>query len=169
MNNHQKRKQYQMKLMRKKKINKKKENMFLNLNGELKFLNEYKLDKSQATCMACNSQYNVHYVGKSNVVEHSKNKQYVKNMLTFSVDRQLITTTIKPSHEKDEVAAAEATLVYHDVRHRMPYLARQCSTDILKTLFASSSIVKSLSCAKTKAAAIEVQVLAPYFAHIILK
>ncbi|CAF3835385.1 unnamed protein product [Rotaria magnacalcarata] len=36
-------------------------------------------------------------------------------MLTFSVDRQLITTTLKPNREKDEIASAEATLVYHAI------------------------------------------------------
>jgi hypothetical protein len=108
-------------------------------------------------------------VEKSDVVQHSKNKQHVKNMLAFTVDRQLITTTMKPSHEKDEVAAAEATLVYHGVRHRMSYLTHQCTTDVLKTLFVSSSIARSLSCAKIKATAIATEVLAPYFTDNVLK
>jgi hypothetical protein len=137
--------------------------------AEFKFLKEYKSDKSQATCMACNSQFNVHYGGKSDVVQHSKNKQHVKNMLTFNVDRQLITTTMKPTREKDEIAATEATLVYHSVRHRISYLAQQCTTDILKTLFAASPIARSLSCAKTKAAAIATEVLAPFFTDNVLK
>ncbi|CAF1209422.1 unnamed protein product [Rotaria sordida] len=81
-------------------------------------------------------------------------------MLTFSVDCHLITTTMKSSREKDEIAAAEATLVYHDVRHRISYIAQQCTIDVLKGLFASSSIVRSLSCAKTKVAAIATEVLA---------
>ncbi|CAF1516743.1 unnamed protein product [Rotaria sordida] len=90
-------------------------------------------------------------------------------MLTFSIDRQLITTAIKPTREKDEIAAAEATIVYHSVRHGISYLAQQCTTDVLKTLFASSSIAKSLSCGKTKAAAIATDVLAPYFTHIVVE
>jgi hypothetical protein len=31
---------------------------------EFKFLKAYKSDKSQATCMACNSQFSVHHGGK---------------------------------------------------------------------------------------------------------
>jgi len=137
---------------------------------EFKFLKEYKPDKSQATCMACNSQFSVHYGGKNDVIQHSKTKQHSKNMLTFSIDRQLITTAMKPIREKDEIAAAEATLVYHGVRHGISYLAQQCTTDVLQTLFASSSpIAKSLSCGKTKAAAIAKNVLAPYFTNIVLE
>ncbi len=119
--------------------------------------------------MACNCQFSVHYGGKNDVVQHSKTKQHSRNMLTFSIDRELITTAMKPIREKDEIAAAEATLVYHGVRHGISYLAQQCTTDVLKILFSSSSITKYLSCAKTTAAAIATNVLAPYFTDIVLK
>ncbi len=65
--------------------------------------------------MACNSQLIVHYGGKSDVVQHSKAKQHSTKMLTFSMDRHLITTTMKPIREKDEIVAGEATMVHHDV------------------------------------------------------
>ena len=65
--------------------------------------------------MACNSQFNVHYDRKCDVVQHSKTKQHSTKMLTFSMDHQLITTTMKPLQEKDEIATGEATIVYHDV------------------------------------------------------
>ena len=113
--------------------------------------------------MACNNQFSVHYGGKNDVVQHSKSKVHSKNMLTFSINRQLITATIKPTREKDEIAAAEATLVYHGVRHGISYLAQQCTTDVLKTVFSSSSITKSLSCGKTKAAAIATNILITLF------
>ncbi|CAF3372842.1 unnamed protein product [Rotaria sp. Silwood2] len=130
---------------------------------------QYKPDKTRVTCMACNNQFSVHYGGKSDVLQHSKNKQHLKNMLTFSLDRQLITKTMKPNREKDEVAAAEATLVYHAVRHGISYLAQQCTNDVLRILFGTSSIAKSIACGKTKAAAIATDVLAPYFTDLVLK
>ena len=37
--------------------------------SEFKFLKEYKSDKSQVTCMACNDQFSVHYGGKSDFFE----------------------------------------------------------------------------------------------------
>jgi hypothetical protein len=61
-------------------------------------------------------------------------------------------------------------MVYHSVRHGISYLAQECTTDVLKTVFGSSSyIAKSLSCRKTKAAAIVTDVLAPYFTQIVLE
>ena len=137
---------------------------------EYNFLKEYKPDQSQVTCMACNSQFNIHYGGKNDVLQHSKSKQHTKNMLTFNTNRQLITTTMKPIRENDQIAAAEAAIVYHSVRHGISYLAQQCTTNVLKTLFASSSsIAKSLSCGRTKAAAIATDILAPYFTQIVLE
>ena len=97
---------------------------------ELKFLKEYKPDQSQITCMACNRQFSIHYGGKNNVLEHSKSKEHSKNMLTFNVHRQLITTTMRPIREKDQVAAAEAAIGYHGVRHRILYSSQQCTTDV---------------------------------------
>ena len=137
--------------------------------NEFPFLKEYKPDKTRVTCMACNVQFSVYYGGKNDVLQHSKNKQHLNNILTFSIDRQLITSKMKPNREKDEAAAAEAALVYHSVRHGISYFAQQCTNDVLKILFVPSPIAKSLACGKTKAAAIATEVLAPYFTQIVLK
>ena len=50
------------------------------------FLKEYKLDQSQATCIACNQQFSIHYRGKADIEAIKK---------------------------KDEIAAAEGVLTYH--------------------------------------------------------
>jgi hypothetical protein len=51
-------------------------------------LREYKSDKSQATRMTCNSEFNVHYGGKDDVVQHSKSKQYfLKGSGYIHIDR----------------------------------------------------------------------------------
>jgi hypothetical protein len=121
------------------------------------------------TCIACNNQFSVHYGGKNDVLQHSKSKQHLINILTFSLDRELITTKMKPNCEKDEVAAAEATLVYNSIRHRISYLAQQCTNDVLRILFDSSSIAKYIACGTAKAAAIATDVLAPYFTDLVLK
>jgi hypothetical protein len=76
---------------------------------------------------------------------------------------------MKPNREADEVAAAQATLVYHGVCHSISYLAQECTNDVLKILFGSSSIGKSIACGRTKAAAIATDVLAPYFTDLVIK
>ena len=44
--------------------------------------------------MPCNNQLTVHYGGKGDVVQHSKSKQHFKYIQTFSVNGQLINTTM---------------------------------------------------------------------------
>ena len=51
---------------------------------------------------------------------------------------------MRTRREKDGAAATETTLVYHGVRHRISYLAQQCTNDLLRTLFSSSSFGKSI-------------------------
>ncbi|CAF4530924.1 unnamed protein product [Rotaria socialis] len=73
-----------------------------------------------------------------------------KNMKYYDVNQKLITTRIKPSREKDEIAAAEGVLVYHNIKHGHSYLAQQCLVNVCKTIFSSSPIATGLSCARTK-------------------
>ncbi|CAF4868999.1 unnamed protein product [Rotaria sp. Silwood1] len=80
----------------------------------------------------------------------------------------LITNTMKPSKEKDEIAAAEGTLVYHGVKHGHSYLSQQCLINVCKTIFASSTVANNLSCARTKATSIAVNVLSPCFTQHLL-
>ncbi|CAF5108051.1 unnamed protein product, partial [Rotaria sp. Silwood1] len=64
------------------------------------------------------------------------------------------TNTMTPFREKDEIAAAEGTLLYHGVKHGHSYLSQQCLTNVCKTIFASSTGANSLSCARTKSTSI---------------
>ncbi|CAF3630184.1 unnamed protein product [Rotaria sp. Silwood1] len=56
----------------------------------------------------------------------------------------LIINTMKPSREKDEIAAAECTLLYHGVKHGHSYLSQQCLTNVCKTTFASSTVANRI-------------------------
>ncbi|CAF1396996.1 unnamed protein product [Rotaria sp. Silwood1] len=141
---------------------------WLNLIEYQPFLKEYKPDPSQATCIVCNQQFSLYYRGKSDIDNHMKTKKHQNNMKSFDVNRQLITKTIKPSKEKDEVAAAEGVLVYHGVKHGHSYLAQQCTTNVCKAIFSSSSIANNLSSARTKSTCIALNVLAPCFTYTLL-
>jgi hypothetical protein len=129
------------------------------------FLKEYKPDTSQVTCIACNQQFSVHYRGKADVDNHIKTQKHQNNMKTFRINQQLITKTMKPSKEKEEVCAAEAVLVYHGVKHGHSYLSQQCTANVCKVIFSSSSVACNLSCARTKSTFIALNVLAPYFTN----
>ncbi|CAF1304803.1 unnamed protein product [Rotaria sordida] len=133
-----------------------------------RFLKEYKLDLSQATCIVCNQQFSIHYRGKTDIDNRMKTQKHQNNMKSFDMNQQLITNTMKPSKEKDEIAAAEGTLVYHGAKHGHSYLSQQCLINVCKTIFISSTVANSLSCARTKATSIAVNVLSPCFTQHLL-
>ncbi|CAF4928632.1 unnamed protein product, partial [Rotaria socialis] len=133
------------------------------------FLREYKPDSTKALCIACNEKFSIHYGGKNDIDRHIKLKRHIHNMKSFSINRQLITSTMKPNKESEEVAAAEGTFVYHGVKHGHSYSSQQCTTNVIKTIFSScSAIGKSMSCGRTKCSSIALNVLAPYFTQQIL-
>ncbi|CAM4985979.1 unnamed protein product [Rotaria socialis] len=74
------------------------------------FLREYKPDSTKALCIACNEKFSIHYGGKNDIDRHIKLKRHIHNMKSFSINRQLITSTMKPNKESEEVAAAEGII-----------------------------------------------------------
>ena len=133
------------------------------------FLRECKSDSTKAACIACNDQFSIHHGGKNDIERHMKLKKHVNAMRSFSINRELITSTMRPIKDGEEIAAAEGCLVYHGVKHGHSYLSQQCTTNVIKTIFSSTSnIGKSISCARTKSSAIASNVLAPYFTEQVL-
>lgn len=70
---------------------------------------------------------------------------------------------------KTEVQAAEATLVFHTVKHNQSFNSLDCTVPLQKCLYADSNITKEVTCARTKAEAILKNVLAPYVLKKILE
>ncbi|CAF3250102.1 unnamed protein product [Rotaria sp. Silwood2] len=131
-------------------------------------IQKYEPDSSQATCIIRNQQYSVHYRGKADIENHIRTKKHQHHMKSYDVNQRLITKKIMISKEKDEVAAAEGVLVYHGVKHGHSYLAQQCTTNVCKAIFSSSSIANNLACARTKSTFIARNVLAPFFTYTLL-
>ena len=133
------------------------------------FLREYKLDSTKVLCIACNETFSIHYGGKNDIDRHIKLKRHINNMKSFNINRQLITSRMKPNKEIEETAAAEGAFVYHGVKHEHSYSSQQCTINVFKTILSScSAIAKSMSCGRTKCTSIAVNVLAPYFTQKVL-
>ena len=66
---------------------------------------------------------------------------------------------IPHSSELTKSVAAEITLVYHGIRHGHSYSSQACTADVSKKLFHDSANVKHLTCGRTKAREIAVNVL----------
>ena len=62
---------------------------------------------------------------------------------------------------EDNVAAAEATMAFHTVKHHQSYKSNDCTSTLIRKLFPDSNISKKYSCARTKVEAIVNNVLSP--------
>ena len=51
---------------------------------------------------------------------------------------------------EDNVAAGEATMSFHTVKHHRSYRSNDCSSTLIRKLFPDSTISKKCSCARTK-------------------
>ncbi|CAF3712554.1 unnamed protein product [Rotaria socialis] len=60
--------------------------------------------------MACNEPFSIYYGGKNDIDRHIKEKEHINNMKSFSINRLLITLTMKPNKESEEIAAAEGII-----------------------------------------------------------
>ncbi|CAF5159451.1 unnamed protein product, partial [Rotaria magnacalcarata] len=78
------------------------------------------------------------------------------------------TQFITPERELDKISAAECVLVFHEVKHGHSYRSQDCTVDLIRTIFESLSLAKSISCGDTKARAIACNVLGPYLTTIII-
>ncbi|CAM4829141.1 unnamed protein product [Rotaria magnacalcarata] len=79
-----------------------------------------------------------------------------------------LTQFITPERELDKISAAECVLVFHEVKHGHSYRSQDCTVDLIRTIFESLSLAKSISCGDTKARAIACNVLGPYLTTIII-
>lgn len=91
-------------------------------------------------------------------------------MKSFENDTLLTYTSSSFSvGEAQKASAMEDAFAYDGVKHGHSYISQQCTLNLVKNLFASSSeVAKSLSCARTKSRAIAYNILAPYFTRKII-
>jgi hypothetical protein len=66
---------------------------------------------------------------------------------------------IPPSTSLTKLTAAELSLVYHGVCHAHSYISQSCTIDLVKKIFNESYIGQNISCGKTKARDLSVNVL----------
>ncbi len=66
---------------------------------------------------------------------------------------------ITPSSALTKLTAAELSLVFHGVHHGHSYISQSCTTDLLKRIFNESNIAQNITCGKTKARDLAVNVL----------
>ncbi|CAF4624358.1 unnamed protein product, partial [Rotaria sp. Silwood2] len=139
----------------------------LNINYS-SWLEEVKHDVTIARCKACLKTFSIHNGGKTDVNKHMSSKLHSTSMKSFR-SNALITSVMTPTSELDKISAAEAAFVYHGVRHGHSYRSQQCTINLTKAVFnTSSSIAKSIACGRTKSRTIVCNVLAPFFTENVI-
>lgn len=107
--------------------------------------------------------------GKFDLEKHLGTEKHRKSIRTAAAcSSKMDNYVIIQSGPRDEVSAAEATLVFHTVKHNQSFNSLDCSVPLQKCLYADSNIAKEVTCARTKAEAILKNVLAPYVLKRIL-
>lgn len=112
-------------------------------------------------CELCDQLISIASMGKYDLEKHLNTEKHCKNIRAAGCSSKIDNFVTAISRPKKEVQAAEATLVFHTVKHNQSFNSLDCTVPLQKCLYADSN-VKGVTCARTKAEAILRNVLAPY-------
>ena len=99
-------------------------------------------------------------------IKTTKQKQAIRGEISsFKVTDYFCKPDTK---SEDEVAAAEATMAFHTVKHHYSHKSNDCTSTLMANIFPDSSTAKKFSCARTKVEAIVNNVLAPASVQCVL-
>ena len=90
--------------------------------------------------------------------EHKKSMKAFENNCSLS-----LTNLLTSECELDKIATVECLLACHGIKHGHSYRSQACTVDLIRNVFESSALAKSISCGKTKARAITCNALGPFF------
>ena len=125
----------------------------------------------EAECITCGYETFISVANKGSIslddhIKTTKHKQAIRGETKSS---KVTNYFCKPgTKSEDEVAAAEATMAFHTVKHHYSYKSNDCTSTLMAKIFSDSSTAKKFSCARTKFEAIVNNVLAPASVQCVL-
>ena len=125
----------------------------------------------EAECITCGYGTFIFVANKGSIslndhIKTTKHKQAIRGETSSS---KMTDYFCKPgTKSEDEVAAAEATMAFHIVKHHYSYKSNDCTSTLMAKIFPDSSTAKKFSCARTKIEAIVNNVLAPASVQCVL-
>ncbi|XP_069076632.1 uncharacterized protein [Pleurodeles waltl] len=119
-------------------------------------------DAYKATCSICNKDFTIAHGAEKDIKTHEAGSQHKKNA-SSRTKRATILAYLQPSFQTEvaKVTAAEATQVYHAVKHHISYRSLDCGFKLFKVIYPDSSIAMKASFDRTKASSITKNLLAP--------
>ncbi|CAF4680811.1 unnamed protein product, partial [Rotaria magnacalcarata] len=127
---------------------------------QVKKMLECRANKYFAHCSICKSNFSISNGGVYLInrhIEFANHKRFAE--IQAKKNSRSICDFIPPSSALTKLTAAELSLVYHGVRHGYSYISQSCTVDLLKKIFNESEIGQNISCGKTKARELSVNVL----------
>lgn len=119
-------------------------------------------DTERAFCDLCKTSFSIGHGGEYDVKRHRLTETHKKRVQQKETSKS-IDAFLRPKNDslEDKVTAAEVTNVYHTVQHATSYRSGECGTKLAPTIYPDSDIAKRMTCGRTKAEAIVIDVLAP--------
>ena len=125
----------------------------------------------EAECITCGCGTFISVANKGSIslddhIKTTKHKQAIKGETSSS---KMTDYFCKPgTKSEDEVAAVEATMAFHTVKHHYSYKSNDCTYTLMAKIFPDFSTAKKFSCARTTIEAIVNNVLAPASVQCVL-
>ncbi|CAF5037864.1 unnamed protein product, partial [Rotaria sp. Silwood1] len=134
------------------------------------FLQECKTSPYLAHCSICKSDFSIGNGGTYLINRHLEQAIHKRLVEVQTKEKsRSMDDFVTPSSVLTKLTAAELAFVYHGVHHGHSYVSQSCTVDLVKKVFHESIIGQNITCSKTKARELSVNVLAPFFTSEILR
>lgn len=126
-----------------------------NWENQYPWVRSFQKDVYRAFCNVCGTDFSISNQGKTTLEKHQKNVTHLGMLKASSSNKKI--TTMLPSIGQNDVAAKEATLVFHTICENQSFNSMTCLSKIIRTVFEE----KKFACSRTKSAAIARNVFYP--------
>ena len=116
----------------------------------------FKLGRNEfeAECMTCGygTFVSVANKGSADLESHISTTKHKKAIRAGSggSSSKMADFFVKPGSQcQDQVAAAEATMAFHSVKHHHSYNSNDCTSKLVSKIFPDSEVSKKYACART--------------------
>ena len=115
-------------------------------------------DGTKVVCQQCNANFSVSHGGRSDINQLLQSQKYkeAEKAIAFAGNISSYFVTHSDDTESRQIAAIEAVIAYHAVRHGQSFRANDCLSKLINT-----TVQPKFSSARTKSQAIICNVLAP--------
>ncbi|XP_075144652.1 uncharacterized protein LOC142219654 [Haematobia irritans] len=122
-----------------------------------------KKNETTAECIWCLTEVFIKYEGCRSLNKHMQTQRHIHIQNSRSMTMAISKFAVSNGTTKETaIAIAELMLVYHNVMHSLSYSSLDCQVKWLSKIFPDSNMSVTISLGRTKAAAITINIIAPF-------